>query len=88
MEELISKVENWVNKKTNPEQYNFDAKQQAQIELIRAFGGDDMAGTWIDAYARRFDELMNDSTADLVNRLSKKETRAEALEEIKNKLYH
>lgn len=88
MEELISKIEDFITPRGNSEQHKFAVKQQTQIELIDAFGGDDMAGTWIDAYSRQFEEMINNPGLDLIHRLEKKETHAETLEEIKSKLYH
>ena len=91
MENFINKVENFITKKLSPGEYQahrFDIKQAAQIELMQAFGGDDKAGTWIDAYSRQFEELLSNPELDLIARLDDEVTRTEALEEIKKKLYH
>lgn len=88
MEELIKKVETFVTRTTNPEQYSFKVRQDAQMELISAFGGDDRAGVWIDAYARRFDEIVSDPALNLIERLGDKEAHDAAMEELKAKLYH
>lgn len=72
----------------SPEQNKFEIKQAAQMELIQMAGGDDIAGTWIDANGRRFDELMNDPQYNFTERLANENTREEALNEIRTKLYH
>ncbi len=88
MEELITNIEQGITKRLNPDQYKFEVKNLAQIEIIEAYGGDDRAGTWIDAYAPRFNELMNDAELGLLHRLGDKEAHDGAIEEIKQKLYH
>lgn len=85
---FIDRVENWIEKRANPERHHLEVTNGAQTELIQAFGGDDRAGIWIDAYARRFRELMDDSELHLEDRLADSETHMEALEELKKKLYH
>lgn len=84
LEKIIGKIE----RRTNSDEYRFEIKQKAQIELIQMAGGDDFAGTWIDANGRRFEELMNDQEFDFINRLANKETRTETLKEIQSKFYH
>ncbi|MBI3634448.1 MAG: hypothetical protein HY228_02405 [Candidatus Yonathbacteria bacterium] len=85
---FLEKVINRVEKRINPQQYFFEIKQKAQIELIQKAGGDDVAGVWIDANGRRFDELMNDPEYNFIERLVDEETHADALKEIDSKLYH
>ena len=85
---IIDRVENWVEKRINPEEHSVEVANIAQMEIIEAYGGDERAGTWIDAYAWRFRELMNDSSLNLVERLGDTGTHADAIEEIKQKLYH
>lgn len=85
---FIDQIENWVEKRSNPERHHLEVANSTQTELIQAFGGDDRAGIWIDAYARRFRELMDEPELHLEDRLTNSETHAEALEELKKKLYH
>lgn len=84
LEKIINKVESRVN----PENHRFEIKQKAQMELIQMAGGDDFAGAWIDANAKRFDELMNDARFNFIERLANEDTHAEALKEIQSKFYH
>lgn len=84
LEKFIDRTERLIN----PTQYFFETKQRAQIELIQKAGGDDVAGAWIDANGRRFDELMNDPEYNFIERLANEETHADALKEIDSKLYH
>lgn len=84
LEKIIDKIE----RRASPAEYVFEVKQKAQMELIQMAGGDDFAGTWIDANAKRFDELMNDPEFDFINRLANEETHAETLKEIQSKFYH
>ena len=84
LEKLINKTETLIN----PEEYKFEIKQKAQMELIQMAGGDDVAGTWIDAQGRRFDELMNDPNFNFIERLANEDTHQEAIAEIQSKLYH
>lgn len=72
----------------NPREHTFEIKQKAQIELIQKAGGDDFAGTWIDANGRRFEELVSDPRYNFIDRLADEDTHAEALAEIDSKLYH
>lgn len=65
------------------EAQNFKIKQFTEVELIESSGIDE--GQWILLYAVDFNTLCQNQ--DLLNRLSKKETHDEALEEIKQKLY-
>ena len=88
MQELIEKIENFITRRTNPEEFKMEVINGAQKELIEAYGGDDRAGVWIDAYAWRFREMIEDSTLDLVERLGNKNTHNDAIAEIKQKLYH
>ena len=85
---FIEKIENLVDKRFNPERRKLSTKNQAQIELIQKAGGDDFAGTWIDANGRRFDELVNDPRYNFIERLGDEKTHADALKEIDSKLYH
>ena len=85
---FLERIINRIEKLINPKQHSFDIKQEAQKELIQKAGGDDFAGTWIDANGRRFDELVNDPRYNFIERLGDEETHAEALKEIDSKLYH
>ena len=51
-------------------------------------GGDDIAGTWIDANGKRFDELLEDSQYNFYNLLLDEKTYNDTLQKIKDKLYH
>lgn len=84
---IIDQIEQWVEKRSDPEEYRLQITNTAQMELMREYGAE-RSGVWIDAYARRFRELIEDSTLNLEERLANKETHAEAIEEIKKKLYH
>lgn len=84
LEKLINKAEDFID----PEEHKFEVKQQAQMELIQTAGGEDFAGTWIDANARRFNELINDPQFNFIERLANEDTHNEALAEIQGKLYH
>lgn len=84
LERFINKTEKLIN----PREHLFEIKQKAQIELIQKAGGDDFAGTWIDANGRRFEELVNDPRFNFIERLGDEKTHAEALKEIDSKLYH
>ena len=84
LERFINRTEKLIN----PREHLFEIKQKAQIELIQKAGGDDFAGTWIDANGRRFDELMNDPKYNFVERLADEDTHADTLKEINSKLYH
>lgn len=72
----------------DPEQNSFEIIQSAQMKLIQRAGGDDFAGTWIDANSARFREIIEDPQNNLIERLANDKTRDEALEEIQAKLYH
>lgn len=88
MKEFINNVKGLVGQKfSSPEDRRFSIKQQAQLDLIEQYGGADKAGVWIDAYSRQFEELLNDTRYDLIDRLSDPETYPDALEDIKNILY-
>ncbi len=76
------------SQKSNTELDTFAVKQQAQIELMEAYGGDEMAGKWIDAYSARLNELINSTEFNFIERLANKDTHNEALLEIREKLYH
>jgi len=84
LERIINKTENLID----PEQNKFEIMQGAQMELIQRAGGDDMAGTWIDANAARFREVINDPQFNFIERLANEDTHEEALIEINKKLYH
>ncbi len=84
LENIINKADSLINS----EQNRFEVIQGAQMELIRRAGGDDFAGTWIDANSARFRELIEDPQFNYVERLAKEGTREEALTEIQGKLYH
>lgn len=84
LEKIMNKAENLID----PEQNTFEIIQGAQMELIERAGGDDFAGTWIDANSARFRELMDDPQNHFIERLADEKTRESALEEIQGKLYH
>ena len=83
-EKLLNKTESFIS----TDQNKFEIIQGAQMELIERAGGDDFAGTWIDANSARFREIMNDPQNNLIERLADQKTRREALDEIQGKLYH
>ncbi len=83
-ENIVNKAEGYIN----PEQNKFEIIQSAQMELISRAGGDDFAGTWIDANSARFRELIEDPRNNFIERLANDDTREEALAEIQSKLYH
>lgn len=85
---LLEKIIVNIERRVNPEEYLFEVKQKAQMELIQMAGGDDFAGTWIDSNAIRFDELINDPQFDFIKRLANEKTHAAALAEIQSKFYH
>lgn len=84
---FLDTAEQWIEKRTDPEGFRLKITNDAQIELMRAYG-EDRSGTWIDAYARRFRELVEDPERNLIERLASTQTHNEALAEIKKKLYH
>lgn len=84
---MFEKIEAWVEKKVDPAEHHLEVTNKAQIELMMAFG-EDKSGVWIDAYSRRFRELIDEPGSDLFDRLADGETHADAIEEIKKKLYH
>ncbi len=84
LEKIMNKAENLID----PEQNTFEVVHGAQMELIARAGGDDFAGTWIDANNARFRELMSDPQNNFIERLADEKTREEALNEIQGKLYH
>jgi hypothetical protein len=87
---FLNQIENLVTKRLSPQEYQehrFNIKQDAQLELIIEFGGEEKAGTWIDAYSQQFEELLSRADLDLISRLDDKETRKDALELIRTKLY-
>ena len=81
-EKLVGKAESAVN----PEQFMFDIIQNAQIELIRRAGGDDIAGTWIDANSAQFRQLMDDERFNYIERLRNEDIHDATIEEIEKKL--
>jgi len=84
IENITQKADSLVN----PEQNRFEIIQSAQMDLIQRAGGDDFAGTWIDANSVRFRELIDDPKNNFIERLADDNTREEALNEIQEKLYH
>lgn len=84
---FLNTAEQWIEKRADPEGFRLKVTNDAQMELIRAYG-EDRSGIWIDAYARRFRELIEDTELQLEKRLADKETHNEAIEEVKKKLYH
>lgn len=85
---LIDRIINSTERIVNSDDYQFEVKQRAQIELIQLAGGDEVAGTWIDANGKRFDELMKDPQYNFIERLAYTRTHDEALKEIQSKFYH
>lgn len=83
-EKFVGKAENLIS----PDQNRFEIIQGAQMELIQRAGGDDFAGTWIDANSARFREIIENPKNNLIEKLANNKTREEALEEIQGKLYH
>ena len=84
---MFDKMEQWIEKKIDPAEHHLEITNKAQMELMTAFG-EDRSGVWIDAYARRFREIIDEPESDLFDRLAKSDTHSEAIEEIKRKLYH
>jgi hypothetical protein len=84
---MFEKIEQFIGKKIDPAEYHLEVTNKAQIELMMAFG-EDKSGVWIDAYSRRFRELIDEQGSDLFDRLADSETHADAIEEVKRKLYH
>lgn len=83
-EKMVNKADSFIN----PEQNRFEIIQGAQMELIERAGGNDFAGTWIDANSARFREIIDDPKNNFIERLANEETREGALNEIQTKLYH
>lgn len=81
---IIDTFENFIN----PEARKLEIKNMAQMELIQMDGGDDIAGTWIDKNAKRFNELLEDPRNNFYELLADEKTHAEALEQIRSKFYH
>lgn len=81
---ITEKIENFIS----PNERRFELKMKAQFDIIEGAGGEDIAGTWIDANGRRFDEILEDPQYDFYKLLSDEKTYPEALQKIKNKLYH
>lgn len=71
-----------------PEEVEFAIKQLAQLELMKMAGGESNVADWIKANAQRFDEIFNNKKFNFGARLKDESTHAEALEEIKQKLYY
>lgn len=84
---FLNTAEQWIEKRADPDGFRLKVTNDAQMELIRAYG-EDRSGIWIDAYARRFRALIEDPALNLEERLADKKTHTEAIEEIKKKLYH
>ncbi len=70
----------------NTEQIAFEIAQATQMQLMKDAGTD--VGSWITVNSERFRALMQDPGLNLVERLANRETRTEAMEEIKSKLYN
>ncbi|HBB44001.1 MAG: hypothetical protein UW27_C0001G0075 [Parcubacteria group bacterium GW2011_GWA1_44_13] len=81
---IIDRIENLIK----PEDKRFEVKMRAQYDIIQMSGGDDIAGTWIDANGKRFDELLEDSQYNFYNLLLDEKTYNDTLQKIKDKLYH
>ncbi|KKT82233.1 MAG: hypothetical protein A2V96_01430 [Candidatus Yonathbacteria bacterium RBG_16_43_6] len=84
---MLEKIGQWVEEKVDPAEHRLEVTNKAQIELMMAFG-EDKSGVWIDAYSRRFRELIDEEGSVLFNRLADSETHNDAIEEVKRKLYH
>ena len=54
---MLEKIGQWVEEKVDPAEHRLEVTNKAQIELMMAFG-EDKSGVWIDAYSRRFRELI------------------------------
>lgn len=81
---IIEKIGNFIS----PNERRFELKMKAQFDIIEEAGGEDIAGTWIDANGKRFDEILEDPQYDFYKLLSDEKTYTETLQKIKNKLYH
>ena len=88
MENFFEKIQSNSGSFINTEQNRFEIIQGAQMELIERAGGEDFAGTWIDANSGRFRELVEDPKNNLIERLANENLRADALKEMQEKLYH
>lgn len=84
---MFEKFGQWIGEKVDPAEHHLEVTNKAQMELMMAFG-EEKTGVWIDAYSRRFRELIDEEGSDLFDRLADSETHNEAIEEIKRKLYH
>ena len=84
---FLDKMEQWIEEKVDPAEYHLEVTNKTQMDLMNAFG-EEKSGVWIDAYARRFRELIDEPRSDLFDRLADSDTYSEALEEIKRRLYH
>lgn len=84
---MLEKIEEWVERKVDPAEHRLEVTNKAQIELMMAFG-EEKTGVWIDAYARRFRELIDEEGSSLLDRLANSETHDDAIKEIKEMLYH
>lgn len=67
---------------------SFSAKQKIQIELMRSAGGESDALSWIEANARRLQQILENKEDNFIERFNDPETHAEVIEQIKRKLYH
>lgn len=81
-EKLVGKAKSIVN----PKQRIFDIIQNAQAELIKRAGGDDIAGVWIDVNSAQFRQLINDQRFNYIERLGNEGTRDATINEIEEKL--
>lgn len=84
---MLEKFGEWIEKNVDPAEHRLEVTNKAQIELMMAFGKE-KTGVWIDAYSRRFRELIDEQGSDLFDRLADSETHDDAIKEIKGKLYH
>lgn len=83
------KTELTEKEKMNLGQSRIEVTNQAQIELIRMVGEDQITMLdWIATNSEKFNRLMNDPKFNFIERLADDMTHAEAIEEIKEKLYH
>ncbi len=87
MQENIQSQENIVYHEPTSDEM-FEAKQRAQLELMQAFGGEEVAMTWVEQYSARVNELMNDPELNLVARLNDPTQHDIAIEYLKQKLYN
>lgn len=82
---FADRLENFIEKRFNPEKHKFAIKQKAQIKLMEKYGTE-RAGTWLDAYENEFNLLIENQSPHLIKELETNEP--EALQKIESILYH